>query len=453
MFAYQCQLAWRSIKKNPILCLLMALSLASGIATAMISYAQHYALTRNPLVHKDHQLFMLQTDSWHLKEAYRGLPLNAMPDRLSYRDVVALQRSEIPLRKSAMVHTGGALSLPGSDLQPFLANARISMRDYFAMFELEFLWGSAWSQAADESFQAVVALSEDTNQRLFQGKNSIGKTLMFEGRLYRVIAVVKSQKETSNKIQDIDRSLSYPPDQLYFPFAVLAHHEISLWGGSFECPNDAHDYGSGYQARLQDSCVWLTYWVEFADTAHKTEYEQFIREYIAGQKAQGFYPRPMRFALSTVSQKLVINGYSSGFHLLMVKFGFGFLLVCTLNAIVMLLAKFLKDAPESGVRRALGASRMAIFLQHLLESAFVGLLGGCLGLLLTWLGLVLLRYGYTSLPAPNGVSVTNSDYMFVMDAYLLVMTITVAVAASLCAGLYPAWRICRTPAAFYLKLQ
>lgn len=453
MFAYQCQLAWRSIKKNPVLCLLMVLSLASGIATAMISYAQHYALTRNPLVHKDSHLFMVQTDSWHLKGAYSGLPLNAMPDRLSYRDVVALQQSGIPLRKSAMVHTGGALSIPGSELAPFLANARISSRDYFSMFELEFLWGDVWSRAADENFQAVVAISEETNQRLFHGKNSIGKTLMFEGRLYQVVAVVKSQKETSNKIQDIDRSLSYPPDQLYFPFAVLAHHEISLWGGSFECPEDAHDYGIGYHARLKDSCVWLTYWVEFSDATQRKDYEQFIEDYIAGQKAQGFYPRPLRFALSNISQKLVINGYTSGFHLLMVKFGFGFLLVCTINGIVMLLAKFIKDAPESGVRRALGASRMAIFLQHLLESAFVGLLGGCLGLLLTWVGLVLLRHGYTSLPAANGVSVTNSDYMFVLDTYLLVMTIMVAVVASLCAGLYPAWRICRTPAAFYLKLQ
>lgn len=453
MFAYQCQLAWRSIRKSPILCGLMVLSLACGIATAMISYTQQYALMRNPLSHKDHHLFMLQTDSWRQEDAYRGLPRNAMPDRLSYRDAVALQQSTIPLRQTAMMHTGGAVSVPGSEVKPFLANARISTRDYFAMFELEFLWGSAWSKLADQSVQNLVALSEDANQRLFQGRNSVGETLLFDGRLYSIVAVVKLQNETQHKIQDIDRYLSYPHDQLYFPFGVLADRDMSIWGDSLECPHDSHDYEAGYQARLQNSCVWLTYWVEFSDEGHRQDYAHFVSRYIAGQKVQGFYPRPMRFALSNIPQKLVINGYASGLNSLMVKFGFGFLLVCTVNCIAILLAKFLRDSPESGVRRALGASRLAIFYQHLLESAFIGLLGGLLGLLLTYAGLLLLRHGHSTRPSPNGVSVSNNDYLFALDAHLLVITILVAVTASVVAGIYPAWRICRTPAAFYLKLQ
>jgi ABC-type lipoprotein release transport system permease subunit len=35
----------------------------------------------------------------------------------------------------------------------------------------------------------------------------------------------------------------------------------------------------------------------------------------------------------------------------------------------------------------------------------------------------------------------------------MLLTLLVAIVASLCAGFYPAWRICRTPAAYYLKLQ
>jgi hypothetical protein len=44
---------------------------------------------------------------------------------------------------------------------------------------------------------------------------------------------------------------------------------------------------------------------------------------------------------------------------------FGFLRVCLVNTVGLLLAKFLRRSGEIGVRRALGASRAEIFLQCL----------------------------------------------------------------------------------------
>ena len=70
---------------------------------------------------------------------------------------------------------------------------------------------------------------------------------------------------------------------------------------------------------------------------------------------------------------------------------FGFLLVCLLNTVGLLLAKFLRRSGEIGVRRALGASRRAIFAQCLVEAGAVGLVGGVLGLGLALLGLWAVR--------------------------------------------------------------
>ena len=70
---------------------------------------------------------------------------------------------------------------------------------------------------------------------------------------------------------------------------------------------------------------------------------------------------------------------------------FGFLLVCLVNTVGLMLAKFLRRAAELGVRRALGASRRALFAQLLVESGVVGLVGGIGGLLLALLGLWLVR--------------------------------------------------------------
>src|SRR5881275_1327995 len=61
---------------------------------------------------------------------------------------------------------------------------------------------------------------------------------------------------------------------------------------------------------------------------------------------------------------------------------FGFLVLCLVNTVGLLLAKFSVRAAEIGVRRALGASRGEIFHQCLIETSVVGLVGGLLGLLL-----------------------------------------------------------------------
>ena len=71
-------------------------------------------------------------------------------------------------------------------------------------------------------------------------------------------------------------------------------------------------------------------------------------------------------------------------------------MVCLVNTIGLLLAKFLRRAPEVGVRRALGASKAQVFLQHLIEVGLLGFSGGLLGILLAQLGLWLLRSNYGS---------------------------------------------------------
>src|SRR5688500_20167743 len=60
-----------------------------------------------------------------------------------------------------------------------------------------------------------------------------------------------------------------------------------------------------------------------------------------------------------------------------------FLIVCSLNLVGLLLGKFLARIPEVSVRRALGASRLQVFWQHVVECELVGIAGGTIGLVLS----------------------------------------------------------------------
>jgi len=121
---------------------------------------------------------------------------------------------------------------------------------------------------------------------------------------------------------------------------------------------------------------------------------------------------------------------------------FGFLLVCLVNTVGLLLAKSLRRSGEIGVRRALGATRGAIFRQFLVEAGALGLAGGLLGLALSAIGLWLVR----QTPAPYAA-------LAQMDWTMLGLTLALALAASLLAGLLPAWHAARVAPAQQLKTQ
>lgn len=123
-----------------------------------------------------------------------------------------------------------------------------------------------------------------------------------------------------------------------------------------------------------------------------------------------------------------------------------FLLVCSVNLVGLLLGKFLARAPEIGVRRALGASRLDIFLQHIVECELIGLVGGAIGLVLSLVTLSALNAFIKS--AAGG----RPDF-FHLDPPMVALSIGLSLLAGLAAGVYPAWRTCQLPPAVHLKVS
>lgn len=453
MFWYQCQLALRSIRKAPILSSVMVFVLATGVAITTVSYTHYYHLKKNPLTHKDDNLFLLQTDSWDEKHQYENTP-NHLPPLHSYRDTVGLLTSDIPLRKTAITNWGGAIHNPDSQQKALFVRGHITTRDFFSMFEHEFIYGAPWNAIADEHFQNVIVISEDINQKLFGGGNSVGKSIVYESNQYQVVGVIKRKPRTNPTYEIALYRWPQPEAQFYFPISILRATEMGAWI-RYECPEDPRDYGSHwYQSRLINSCTWISLWFEFTDNHQKHQFGEFVRNYIQNQKQQGNYPRPLRFALTSIGDYMTLNQEAYDEDNTTIYLGFFTLLVCTLNFVALLLAKFMRALPESGVRRALGANRRAIFFQHLFESTALGAAAALLGVFMTLAGLWYVRLAWKSAPPPaNGL--LGPDNIALMEPDLIIMASCVATAliASICAGLYPAWQACRVPAANYLKIQ
>jgi putative ABC transport system permease protein len=120
---------------------------------------------------------------------------------------------------------------------------------------------------------------------------------------------------------------------------------------------------------------------------------------------------------------------------------FAFLVVCLANVVGLLLARFLRHGGEIGLRRALGASRRAVFTQCMLEAGLIGVAGGVGGLLLTLLGLWVIRVQ----------PVAYADLMH-LDLAMFMTLFGLSLLASLVAGAIPAYRASSIQPVAQLKL-
>ncbi|MEP6897814.1 MAG: FtsX-like permease family protein, partial [Rhodanobacter sp.] len=198
---------------------------------------------------------------------------------------------------------------------------------------------------------------------------------------------------------------------------------------------------SGFVGMQHSTCVWIAFMVELDDAAAVSTYKDYLTSYARDQQKAGRFGWAPNIRLRDVPAFLENEHVVPRDTKVSLLVALGLLLVCLVNTIGLLLAKFLRRSGEIGVRRALGAPRKAIYAQFLTEAGVVGLAGGVLGLLLTGAGVA--SVGWV---LPKSISDLAR-----LDVSLLALTLLVAVVATMLAGLYPTFRASRVQPAWQLK--
>jgi putative ABC transport system permease protein len=444
MFGYYLRLALSSFGRNPGLTALMVAAIALGIAVCVMTLTVYHAMSGNPIWWKNDRLYAVTMDNWDPNHAYLAeSPLP--PPEMTYPDTHYLMASPIPERKVVTYSTEGVISGVGA-APPARVDTRVTTADFFSMFEVPFLYGGGWSANADNPPQPVIVLSRRENDKLFAGANSVGRTLRWDDREFRIVGVLDDWFPRP-RFYDNNGGTFQEPEAAYIPFG---------WGPELELLNDEENDCWGTQRIntfkdfMYSECVWLQVWVELPDAASRERFQAFMDGYWAEQRKAGRFQRPKNNRLTNVSQWLRDQKVVEDDNRLLVGLAFAFLALCLINTVGLLLAKFLNGAPITGVRRALGASRRQIFIQHLIEVGALSVLGALLGLALAALGLAAVHHMYAV--AHLGEHGGYQELMH-FDVVGVFWAVALALIATLAAGLYPAWRIGRLPPALYLKSQ
>lgn len=433
MFAYYLNLALRSFKRNRVLTALMVLAIALGIGACMTTLTVFRVLSGDPIPQKSGQLFYVQLDP---ESAFGHVPGEEPSDQMTRFDSETLLREKRGDRQAMMTGGGVSVAPENADLPPFMASSRYTTADFFPMFAAPFAFGSGWSESEDASSARVVVLSKETNDKLFGGANSVGRQVNLGGNDFTVVGVLDEWRPTP-RFYDLYSDRYGTLEETFVPFSTS--RELSMGrSGSMNCWGDS----GGDSTSLNAPCAWIQYWVEL-DSADKVgAYRDYLVNYSQQQREAGRFEREPNVRLRNVMEWLDFTKVVPGDVVMQLWLGFGFLLVCLLNTVGLLLAKFLRRSSEIGVRRALGASRAEIFKQCLVEAGVIGLAGGILGLGLSLLGLWAVRQQPTSFAELAHI-----------DVSMLLTTFGIAIVASLFAGLLPAWRAMQVTPAIQLKSQ
>ena len=438
MLLYNIRIAAKSLRRNPYLTALLLAAIALGICVSTTFTTLRHAFAKDPLPGKSDKVFYVRMDNWDPAQPYPGDDPHALPPQISYHDMRELMKSNIPTRQTADFISRLFITPDPKVAKPYQEGVRLAFSDFFTMFDVPFQYGGPWDHAADAKPEAVVVIDDATNKKLFAGANSVGKSIRIDDRAFKVVGVIAPWRPTV-RYYDLNGGATNAPEAIYLPLNFTPLMKIRSGGNSDGWRN--YTINTFEEFLAAPDIDWIQFWVELPTPEKQQAYREFLDNYVREQKKHGRFERPLNNRMSNLMQtigdfKVVLPQLSA-----MAAVSVLFLAVCSLNLVGLLLGKFLARAPEVSVRRALGASRGQVFLQHIVECEVVGIIGGLLGMLLSF---GILKFLTKVLPGNIPVHI---------DGPMILSAVFLSLVAGFVAGVYPAWRICTMPPAIQLKLQ
>jgi putative ABC transport system permease protein len=443
MNGYYLKLALHSLRRNVVITALMIAAVGVGVGASMTVYTVLRAMSGNPIPQKSDQLYTPKIDVWGPPTQQGGGSQGIdyqLPSALTYRDAVALMQAQRAVRQAVMYAVSQDVIPAGG--RAFRANGRATSRDFFALFEVPFRSGAAWDREAEEKRENVVVLSAKLADRVFPNSNPLGKVINLSNRDYRIVGVAQTWAPLP-RFYDLSSGALGDAEQFFIPFSTAVDRQTTSSGGE----NCQGAPTGGWEAHLNSDCLWIQFWAEFPTAAQARDFKTYLHDYASEQRQLGRFHWPPRVELQSVTELLIDESVVPPAIRAINFVADGFLIVCLVNAVGLLLAKFSSRVRELALRRALGASRGAIFRQCVTETLLIGLVGGVLGLGLTAAGLAGVR-ALLAAASRQGVPISR---LASLNVDMIVITLLVAVVVTVCAGLYPTWRASRVHPAWQLK--
>jgi putative ABC transport system permease protein len=272
--------------------------------------------------------------------------------------------------------------------------------EYMSMNNLALASGAFFTEYEYQQGAKVAVLGANVAQTLFPNSDPIGQQMRMGGNIVRVIGVLESKEVI----------MGGPDDAVFIPLTAMQQMVAQ--------PRTA-------QGEQVVSSISLTVTDEKQTDNVVADITSLLRtrHRLAPSADDDFSVLSIQEIANTISQA------TSTMTLLLGAIAAISLLVGGIGVMNIMLVSVLERTREIGIRKALGAREHDIWIQFLIEAAFLTLVGGIIGVIIGWL----VSYFISSL----GLMTT------VVTPDIVIMAVSVSVGIGLFFGFYPAWNASR----------
>jgi predicted permease len=403
--------AARTLSKSPGFTSIAVLTLALGIAVnvTMFSLVSAFLLRRPP--GQEPSRIVVISGVNPVQSFQSDLDGVSAPNYLAWRhanhgfsDLAAADENRTLSLTGLGLDTTGQPSSTGR--AEAIRSSAVS-QNYFGVLGVSPQFGRTFADGEDQpGHDHVVILSHDLWERRFGSDTSlIGRTIRLNRENYTVIGVMPANF----------RMLGFIP-QLWTPLVLTAADQTEA---------ARKDRSLNLYARLKPDVSVEQARAGMAALAHRAE-ENFPQT----EKGWGA-------AVRTLPDYLLQNfSIRNGLAVMMTAVGFVLMIACA-NVAGLLLARAAGRRKELAIRMSLGAGRLRIIRQLLIEGLMITLLGGGTGLLLSYWGINFLRANMNFNEYISAVPIT-------LDWNVVFFALGISVASALLCGLVPALNASRT---------
>lgn len=438
MFGYYLKVALHNAARNKVITFLMILAIAVGIGASMTTFAVMHILSGDPLPGKSGDIYYPQVD---VNPKSRG---QEPYDVMDYRTAHDLWSAKQADSQAMVVSNPVKVRSEIPSVAPLMISSISTTSDFFTMFDVPLQYGRSWFAEDDERRSRIAVISNPLNQKLFGGHNSVGQSIRVKDTNLVVIGVLGPWRPSplfykirGGRFSGGETSGFYgAADDVFLPLST----SLEINGGDFQ-PFTCWATPERPGVLEGSPCVAVALWVKLVGPERVQAYSRFLRSYAAEQKRLGRIKHDGNTRMRSLMGWLDFNQVVPSDVKVQTALAFAFLLICLANVVGLLLAKLMRHSGEIGLRRALGASRFAVFIQCLVEVGMIGAIGGVGGLLLTLLGL----WTISIQPVPY------ADLVH-LDVSMFLATFGLSLGFSLVAGAIPAYRASSVQPVVQLKL-
>ncbi len=272
--------------------------------------------------------------------------------------------------------------------------------EYQEIRDLEIASGAFFSDYEYQRGAKVVVLGSEVKETLFGNANPLGQQMRMGGNIVRVIGILESK----------GAGFGSPDDAILIPLTAMQQMVAQ--------PRTAQGKRVVSSIELAVSNEEQTdYAIEEITSLLRTSHR------LGPNIDDDFSIRSMQELSEILSETI------GTMTLLLGAIAAISLLVGGIGVMNIMLVSVLERTREIGIRKALGARERDIWIQFLLEAAFLSLAGGIIGIILGWtISFVVNRMGLMTT---------------VVSADIVILAVSVSVGIGLFFGFYPAWNASR----------